>query len=130
EKAVPPAPHRLLRHPGPADRLHQTEARVEPRDDARPPGVLPEAPRVARDLFEALALPVRKPDFPSCRFPARLPLSRFVGRSKRRREDNVTLPEEMEYHVSNRALGTFGTSDFSASPIPGVMTLVRDAEPG
>ncbi|MCY4208440.1 MAG: hypothetical protein OXD29_10885 [Roseovarius sp.] len=58
---------------------------------------------MARDLFEALALPVRKPDFHSCRFPAHLPLSRFAGRSQRRRENNITLSEEMEYHVLNRA---------------------------
>ena len=29
------------------------------------------------DLFEALALPVRKPGFPSCRFPAHLPCLPF-----------------------------------------------------
>ncbi|MCY4316650.1 MAG: hypothetical protein OXC66_11130, partial [Roseovarius sp.] len=53
---------------------------------------------------EAPALLVRKPDFHFCRFPAHLPLSRFVGRSKRRREDNITLSEKMEYHVWNRAV--------------------------
>ncbi|MCY4314704.1 MAG: hypothetical protein OXC66_01165, partial [Roseovarius sp.] len=92
EKAVPPAPHRRLRHARPPNRLHQTEARVEPRDYARPPGVLLETPRVARDPFEALALLVRKPDF------------RFAGRPQRRREDNVTLPKEMESLVSSQAL--------------------------
>ncbi|MCY4316020.1 MAG: hypothetical protein OXC66_07880 [Roseovarius sp.] len=59
---------------------------------------------MARDPFEALALPVRKPDFRSCRFPAHMPLSRFVGRSQRRREDNITLPKEMESLVFSHTL--------------------------
>ncbi|MCY4314861.1 MAG: DUF5678 domain-containing protein, partial [Roseovarius sp.] len=67
------------------------------------------APRVARDLFEALALPVRKPDFRFCRFPARLPLSRFVGRLKRRREDNITLSEKMESLVFSHTLEAAAT---------------------
>ncbi|MCY4315698.1 MAG: hypothetical protein OXC66_06235, partial [Roseovarius sp.] len=92
DRRRPPTPHRPLRHPGPNDRLHRTAARAGPGDDARPPGALPEAPRVARDPFEAPALPVRQPGFPFCRFPAR---------SRRRREDNVTLPEKMKSHVSN-----------------------------
>ncbi|MCY4303357.1 MAG: hypothetical protein OXC62_01005, partial [Aestuariivita sp.] len=67
------------------------------RDDARPPGALPEASRVARSPSDS---PVsRRVDF-----PARPPLSRFPGRSQRRREDNVTLPEEMESLVSSQTL--------------------------
>ena len=53
---------------------------------------------------QAPALPVRKPDFHFCRFPAHMPLSRFAGRSLRRREDNVTLSKEMESLVLSHTL--------------------------
>ena len=103
EKAVPPAPHRPLRHPGPTDRPSD-RVPSQARDDARPPGALPEASRVARDPFEARAVPIRKPGFPSCRFPTRPPLSRFAGRSQRRRENDMTLPKEIESLVLSHTL--------------------------
>ena len=56
EKAIPPAPHRRPRHPGPADRLHQTEARVEPWSDA--------PARRASGGFAGGPGPVRQPGFP------------------------------------------------------------------
>ena len=77
------------------NRLLSRRARGVPQKtvDALREKALPETPR-----------PVRQPGFPSCRFPARPPVSRFAGRSRWRREDNVTLPEKMEHHVLNRAL--------------------------
>ena len=56
------------------------------------------------DPFKASALPVRQPDLPSCRFPARPPLSRFACRSQRRRESDMTLPKEMESLVLSHTL--------------------------
>ncbi len=70
--ASPPAPDRRLRHAGPSNGLGRPAARTRLRDDAGPPDVLPEAPRVARDAFEARGVRVRKHDLLPCRFPARL----------------------------------------------------------
>ncbi len=62
EEAVPPAPDRRLRHARPPNGPGRPAARTRFRDDAGPPDVLPEAPRVARDPFEACAVRVRKQD--------------------------------------------------------------------
>ena len=46
----------------------------------------------------------RRTRSPFCRFPARPPLSRFACRSQRRRENDITLPKEMELFVLSHTL--------------------------
>ncbi len=56
QKAVPPAPHRELRHASATDGLEQAVARAQRQDDAGPPDMLRGRLQMVADLFQALAV--------------------------------------------------------------------------
>ena len=77
---------------GSASPARAPAARAERQDDAGPPHVLLQAPRVVDDPFEALAVSVREIDFLSRRLPAHCSCLPVIGR--------MTAAGGGQYHAS------------------------------